>query len=300
VTDIVLAPRLEDPTSDVEPIVSTGWQYRIRVARTRTDSGQWVLPEWPMSGGWKQFTGVAETLKLDALDAIPYELEIQGPLNAATRSRPTVHEYRFVKTSTSSGAKWETLDAASGPGGDPALPSGDQVRLTNLEAAIGSVSGGASTLSAISGISADGKTLIGGTKTFAQMRSDLGAAAASHTHDAGDLATGTVAAARLPSATTSAVGVVELATTAEALAGVDTVRAVTPAGLAAVIASLGTIVSVPTTTGLTLRYVYRTTDVSAARPTVTAGISIDWEVPGDTAPTNIRWDLGDVWTSVYS
>lgn len=51
--------------------------------------------------------------------------------------------------------------------------------------------------------------------------------------DASNLTSGTVPVARLPAATTSAVGAVELATTAEAVAGTDTTRAVTPAGLAA-------------------------------------------------------------------
>lgn len=47
------------------------------------------------------------------------------------------------------------------------------------------------------------------------------------------LSSGTVPVARLPAATTSAAGAVELATSAEAITGLDTVRAVTPAALAA-------------------------------------------------------------------
>lgn len=63
----------------------------------------------------------------------------------------------------------------------------------------------------------------------------------------------------------------------------------------------GTIVVVPSgVPGLTVRLAYRTTDVNAARPTVPPVVSINWEVPGNTEPANIRWDLGDVWTSVYS
>lgn len=52
-----------------------------------------------------------------------------------------------------------------------------------------------------------------------------------HTHDAGDVATGTLAAARLPAATDAAQGAVELATQAEVNTGTDTTRAVTPATL---------------------------------------------------------------------
>ena len=75
-----------------------------------------------------------------------------------------------------------------------------------------------------------------------------GKAAVSHTHDTGDVTTGTFALARIPviddtrhgtrgggslhaAATETARGFVELATTAEADAGSDTSRAVTPAGL---------------------------------------------------------------------
>lgn len=58
-----------------------------------------------------------------------------------------------------------------------------------------------------------------------------GKANAVHTHAAADIASGTIAAARLPIATDVATGIVELATVAEAIAGTDTALAVTPAGL---------------------------------------------------------------------
>lgn len=66
-----------------------------------------------------------------------------------------------------------------------------------------------------------------------------GKAASAHAHAAADITSGTLAAARLPVASTTASGVVELATTAEASAGADTTRAVTPAGVAAAIAGVG-------------------------------------------------------------
>ena len=61
-----------------------------------------------------------------------------------------------------------------------------------------------------------------------------------HTHTAADIASGTLAAARLPAATEAAVGAIELATSAEVIAGVDAVRAVTPAGLTASVGATNT------------------------------------------------------------
>ena len=61
-----------------------------------------------------------------------------------------------------------------------------------------------------------------------------GKAATGHTHTAGDITSGTLAAAQLPAASATASGIVELATTAEATTGTDATRAVTPAGLKAV------------------------------------------------------------------
>ena len=56
-----------------------------------------------------------------------------------------------------------------------------------------------------------------------------------HTHAASAINSGTLAAARLPAATDTTIGAVELATTLEAATGTDTTRAVTPAGLKAAI-----------------------------------------------------------------
>ena len=64
-------------------------------------------------------------------------------------------------------------------------------------------------------------------------------AAASHSQSASTINSGTLDAARLPSATTSASGAVELATVAECQAGTDTTRATTPEGVAAAIAAIG-------------------------------------------------------------
>lgn len=56
---------------------------------------------------------------------------------------------------------------------------------------------------------------------------------AAHSHAAADVSSGTLAAARLPAASLTAQGAVELATAAETIAGSDAARATTPAGVKA-------------------------------------------------------------------
>ena len=57
----------------------------------------------------------------------------------------------------------------------------------------------------------------------------------SHSHTAGDITSGTISASRLPVATTTDTGVVQIATNDEVVTGTDTAKAVTPAGVAAAI-----------------------------------------------------------------
>jgi len=94
------------------------------------------------------------------------------------------------------------------------------------------------------GISAYGATLVNDADA-ATARSTLGLgsasvesaasfAATSHAHAAADTTSGTFDPARLPAATETAQGAVELATTSEATTGTDTTRAVTAAGVKAV------------------------------------------------------------------
>lgn len=73
----------------------------------------------------------------------------------------------------------------------------------------------------------------GGTNWYGELAYD------EQSIDAGAILTGTIDAARLPAGTTSAAGALELATVAEAEAGTDTARAVTPEGVAAAISALG-------------------------------------------------------------
>ena len=60
-----------------------------------------------------------------------------------------------------------------------------------------------------------------------------GKASSTHTHAAADIASGTIAAARLPVATSAAIGIAQLATNAETITGTDTAKVVTPAGVKA-------------------------------------------------------------------
>ncbi len=77
---------------------------------------------------------------------------------------------------------------------------------------------------------------VSGFATTAALTSGLsGKADTAHTHAAADITSGVLTANRLPAASDTASGIVELATTAEAETGTDTTRAVTPAGVKAAI-----------------------------------------------------------------
>lgn len=67
-----------------------------------------------------------------------------------------------------------------------------------------------------------------------------GKAASAHVHSAANITSGTLAAARLPSASETASGIVELATPVEVTTGTDESRAVTPAGMKTVTDTLAT------------------------------------------------------------
>ena len=74
-----------------------------------------------------------------------------------------------------------------------------------------------------------------GLKAVADTKANL-----VHTHSGSDITSGTVAAAYLPMASTSAAGISQLATVAQTITGTDTTKAVTPAGVdAALIVNVG-------------------------------------------------------------
>ncbi len=134
-----------------------------------------------------------------------------------------------------------------------------------------------------------------------------GKANTSHTHDAGDVTSGTFAAARLPAATESAIGAVERATNAEALAGTDTTRYVSPAGLQAAIAAAlapvsGTVTN--TGTGTTPSTIYGGV---IKKQGIIAGINLSstmgnynyWgNIPAEFRPTSNTYMMGMVWSSL--
>lgn len=127
-----------------------------------------------------------------------------------------------------------------------------------------------------------------------------GKADTAHTHAAGDINTGTIAAARLPAATATSVGAVELATTAEAVAGTDTTRAVTPAGLASAVSSIPGGTS-PWDYGIFPRVVWTGTawpTRSSALPSGYTGSVEYWSAADtDATPPSDRV-VGDIWTRV--
>jgi len=126
-----------------------------------------------------------------------------------------------------------------------------------------------------------------------------GKAALSHTHAATDIASGTIATARLPVATTSAVGAVELATNAEATTGTDTTRAVTPAGLSAALTGAG--VSNPWNYGIYPRVIWNGTSWptrASALPSGYTGAVEYWSAADSSATSPSDRVTGDIWTRV--
>jgi hypothetical protein len=135
------------------------------------------------------FTGSAVTVQLDPLVDVPYELYMELPTGRVGQ-KLVVNEFRFVAGSGPVG--WETLTQVTGPDGGPVLGGALEARVTVLESEIGTVSGGATTLSAVTGISTDAKTLIATPNSFATMLGLLSAAPAASPTLSNPTFTGTV------------------------------------------------------------------------------------------------------------
>lgn len=161
-TDVVIAPRRENPSSDTESVVAGGW-FQIRPSKAYVAGGQWVQAVWsdPV-----QLTGTAVTVKLDPLADIPYELYMELP-DGRNGPKKKVNEFRFVVGAGPVG--WETLTQTTGPGGDPVLPGVLESRVTALETNFGGVSGGATTLAGITNMSPFARLLNTDTTNIAML-----------------------------------------------------------------------------------------------------------------------------------
>ena len=121
-----------------------------------------------------------------------------------------------------------------------------------------------------------------------------------HTHAGSDITSGTVAAAYLPNSTTAVPGIVQLATTAQTIAGTDTTKAVTPAGVdAALIVNVGPVAltdAATITTDASLSNYFRVT-ITANRilgiPTnPTDGQRVLWEITASGGSRTITPTVG--------
>lgn len=135
-TQIVIAPRIEDPLSDTEPVAPAGY-FQIRPSAPYSAGGQWVRDEWsnPIS-----FQGSPITVQLDPLVDIPYELLLALP-DGVSGGLTETHEFRFVPASGTPLA-WDSLTRASGPSGAPLLPDALTARVAALETAVAGGGGG--------------------------------------------------------------------------------------------------------------------------------------------------------------
>lgn len=157
------------------------------------------------------------------IDSSPGALDTLNELAAALGDDPN-----FAATiNTALGHRVRTDTATQG------LTGAEQSNARANIAAAAETHGHALTDAGISGVLPLAKGGTGGGDA-ATARTNLAAAAATHAHAASDITSGTIVAARLPAASETASGILELATVAEANTGTDAVRAVTPAGVRAV------------------------------------------------------------------
>ena len=190
-------------------------------------------------GGSSAWGGITGTLsdQADLQAALDAKAPLASPALTGTPAAPTAAggtSTTQIATTAFVGAAVSTHAGAADPHGDRAYTD---TQIAGRQAA-------SATLTTLSSATAAGLALMDDA-TAADQRTTLGLgtaataatgdfAAASHTHAASDVTSGTFDPARLPAATDTAQGAVELATTAEALTGTDTTRAVTAAGVKAV------------------------------------------------------------------
>lgn len=191
-----------DNTSDANKPISTATQTALN-AKADTSS----LSTVATSGNYNDLSNrpTIPTVS-NATSSTPGVIQLTGDLGG-TAASPTVPGLA---------AKENTLVA----GTSAQYYRGDKSWQTLNKAAVG--------LANVDNTSDASKPISSATQTALDAK-----AATSHVHAAADITSGIIATARLPIATDTASGVVELATSAEAITGVDTTRAVTPAGLKA-------------------------------------------------------------------
>lgn len=169
-TQVLIAPRIEDPGSTTEPVLTTWW-YTVRPSRP-VEGAQWVLDEFP------PLRPVSTTpADLDPL-AFAYELQL---FSGDDLTKPRVHEFRIVPDSASV-LNWQQLEQVAGPGSTPPVLSELEVRVAALETS--SPSGGASNVTEVDGISAFSQTYLDDTSAAA-VRATIGAGTASTKTDVG-------------------------------------------------------------------------------------------------------------------
>jgi hypothetical protein len=172
VTAVIVAPRVENLDSDVESVISGG-SFRMRPSKAYVSGGQWVQPIWSAP---KLLEGAPVTVQLDPLPDVSYEFELTYQDGSGTDFSPP-NEFRVV-TASGSPVAWETLTQVAGPSGGEIVVSLVETRLAALEAAIGTVSGGASTLAGITDMTAYARTL-NVAANAADARTTLGAGTSS-------------------------------------------------------------------------------------------------------------------------
>lgn len=180
------------------------------------------------SGAYADLSGKPTLGTAAATAATDYATAAQGSLadsatqpgdDAADQGSGAAADGYVLTADGLGGAAWEAVPA----GGSPALD--DLSDVATAGAATGEVLGFNGTSWAPTAAAA----ILEGDARLTDARTPT-----SHTHAATEVTSGTLDAARLPAASETAAGAVELATTSEATTGTDTTRAVTPAGVKAV------------------------------------------------------------------